>query len=119
MYVTSSQPESGADDTEAISGGRWGHLSRLTEPRLGSRSLRRLVATVRPGIIGVKRRRPFAPAPLTPFPHRFTQSPMAYSSVSMSWMPACPLEPGDEVFVVPRRSGTGDALRGLRGGTCR
>ena len=31
MYVTSSQPESGADDTEAISGGRWGHLSRLTE----------------------------------------------------------------------------------------
>jgi hypothetical protein len=29
--VTSSQPESGADDTEAMSGGRWGHLSRLTE----------------------------------------------------------------------------------------
>ena len=30
-YVTSSQPESGADDTGAMSAGRWGHLSRLTE----------------------------------------------------------------------------------------
>jgi hypothetical protein len=28
-YVTSSQPESGADDTEAMTAGRWGHLSRL------------------------------------------------------------------------------------------
>ena len=29
-YVTSSQPESGADDTGAMSAGRWGRLSRLS-----------------------------------------------------------------------------------------
>jgi hypothetical protein len=30
-YVTSSQPDSGADDTEALPAGRWSHLLRLTE----------------------------------------------------------------------------------------
>src|SRR4029453_11621906 len=49
--------ESGADDTEAMSAGRWDHLSRLTEASTRSRSLRRLAATLRPGTIGVKQGR--------------------------------------------------------------